>query len=482
MSMLKQIFVGRKEELKQLNSLLEKRSASLVVLRGRRRIGKSRLVEQFAQGHTFIRFSGIPPTKEVTAQEQREVFKQQLERSIACKTIKTNTGDWSYLFESLAKKTRTGRVIILFDEISWMGSVDPSFLGKLKNAWDREFNKNPKLILILCGSVSMWIEKNIVRSTGFFGRISHSLVLGELPLSDCQKFLEVQGFKGTVHESLKILSVTGGIPWYLEQIRPQWIADENIKNLCFRKNGILVEEYDLIFHDLFTKRSATYKKIIEGLARKPLELNDICELLSYQKSGVVSSYLEDLVQAGFVQRDYTWIPKTGKSSRLSHFRLSDNYLRFYLKYVDQHRGKIERDDFKETPLSTLPGWDSIMGFSFENLVLNNRTLLYQALNISPVDIVISNPFFQRKTTTQRGCQIDFLIQTRFNLLYVCEIKFSKRELKRSIIDEMKEKIARLSLPKGFACSPVLIHVNGVEEDVEDAAYFSHIVDFGRFLR
>lgn len=244
------------------------------------------------------------------------------------------------------------------------------------------------------------------------------MTLEELPLSDCNGLLEVQGFRGSEYEKFKLLSVIGGIPWYLEQIKPKLNADENIKNLCFKKDGILVNEFDLIFHNLFTRRSEIYKKIIEVLAKGPLEFNKIHENLNYPKSGVLSEYLADLISAGFISRDFTWHLKTGKDSLLSHFRLSDNYLRFYLKYVSHNRSKISRDEFNEISMSSLSGWDTIMGLQFENLVLKNRNLIKNILDVKPEDLVANNPFFQRKTSIQQGCQIDYLIQTRFNVLFV----------------------------------------------------------------
>lgn len=477
--MLETPFVGRKKEFKDLNLLISKKSASLVVVRGRRRIGKSRLIEEFAKGKKFLQFSGISPTDHVTAQAQRDVFAQQLGQQLGLPGLQA--ADWADLFTLLASQIREGRVIILFDEISWMGSKDPTFIGKLKNAWDMEFKKNSELILVLCGSVSTWIERNIIRSTAFFGRISLYLTLEELPLSDCNGLLEVQGFRGSEYEKFKLLSVIGGIPWYLEQIKPKLNADENIKNLCFKKDGILVNEFDLIFHDLFTRRSEIYKKIIEVLTKGPLEFNKIHENLNYPKSGVLSEYLADLISAGFISRDFTWHLKTGKDSRLSHFRLSDNYLRFYLKYVSHNRSKISRDEFNEISMSSLPGWDTIMGLQFENLVLKNRNLIKNILDVKPEDLVADNPFFQRKTSTQQGCQVDYLIQTRFNVLFVCEVKFSKREIKSDIIPEMKEKLNRLNILKGFASCPVLIHVNGVEDAVVESNYFTHIIDFSQLL-
>lgn len=472
-------FVGRKEELRDLRDLLLKKSASLIAVRGRRRIGKSRLIEEFSKDKKFIRFSGVPPLEGTTAQEQRDIFAKQLGNQFGIPGLKAE--DWSDLFTLLVNQTREGSVVILFDEISWMGSKDHHFLGKLKNAWDIEFKQNPNLLLVLCGSVSTWIEQNIIRNTAFFGRISLNLILEDLPLNDCNRLLELNGFRGSVLEKFKVLSVTGGIPWYIENIKSKKNADDNIKDLCFRKSGILFDEYDLIFHDLFTRRSDVYKKIIEALAKGPLEFNEIQSNIDYAKSGVLSEYLDDLIKAGFISRDFTWGLKTGNLSRLSQFRLSDNYLRFYLKYVEKNRQKILQGDFNDVSLSSLPEWNSIMGLQFENLVLKNRKKVKKVLGLKPEDIISDNPYFQRKTKSQDGCQIDYLIQTRHNVLFACEIKFSKNEIKSDIIHEMKDKMMRLNLPRGFSCSPVLIHVNGVSESVIEKDYFYQIIDFGDML-
>jgi uncharacterized protein len=473
------LFLGRKDELNELEALFNKKTASLVTMRGRRRVGKSRLIEEFSKGKTFFSFSGIPPEEGVTAQAQRDVFAQQLGAQIGLSGFQSQ--DWSDLFTLLARQTARGRVVILFDEISWMGSQDPTFLGKFKNAWDREFQKNPKLIFILCGSVSAWIDKNIISSTAFFGRISLYLTLDELPLHDSNELLKKQGFRGSVHETFKILSVMGGIPWYLNQIQPKLTADDNIKNLCFSKAGVLFNEFDLIFHDLFEKRSETYLPIVDLLAEGPLGFSQICDKLGYQKSGSISAYLDELMLSGFITRDYTWNLKSGKSSRLSHFRLSDNYLRFYIKFIKPNKPKILLNQFKETGIEVLPGWRSILGLQFENLVLKNRSKIWEKLGLKSTDIVMDNPFFQRKSEKTPGCQIDYLIQTRFNTVFAVEIKFAQRELKQDILEEMKDKLDRLVLPRRFSCWPVLIHVNGVHESVEDSGYFTEIINFGELL-
>lgn len=473
-------FLGRETELHELNKLLKKNSASLIVIQGRRRIGKSRLAEEFAKTHKFLQFSGIPATEKTTQQSQLDEFARQL--SIQTTLPEITADDWGKLFLLLSEQTKTGRVIILLDEITWMGSKDPDFLGKLKNAWDLYFKKNPKLILILCGSISAWIEKNILSSTGFLGRVSYRLNLEELPLKECKHFWGKVGTSISAYEKLKVLAVTGGIPRYLEELKPALSAEENIKDLCFTKGAPLLNEFNEMFSDLFSNRSATYKKIIHVLSAAPLEIKEICNELDIERSGFISEYLDDLVKSGFVTRDYTWSVKTGEASRLSHFRLSDNYIRFYLRYIDKNFEKIKNGDFTFKALSLLPNWKSIMGLQFENLVLKNRGYIKKCLGLKPEEIISDNPFFQRKTARNPGCQIDYLLQTTFKTLYVCEIKFRDQPIGLEAVHEMQAKIAAFKTPQGFSSRAVLIHVNGVTDNVIESQFFSAIINFGELLK
>lgn len=479
-AMKKLPFIGRIDELKRLERLTKKRSSSLVVIHGRRRIGKSRLIEEFGKKYRFLRFSGLPPVETTTQQTQREEFARNLSKKLKISVEQKN--DWGDLFSILAEATKQGRVIIVLDEISWMGSKDPYFLGKLKNAWDLEFKQNPELILILCGSVSSWIEENILSSTGFMGRLSLTLFLQELKLIECNQLLDELGFRGSEYDKFKILSITGGIPRYLEEVDPDLPAEANIQELCFKPSGILFHEFDDIFSDLFGKKSDIYKKIVTSLIGNPKELNEVLKEVPLSSDSHLNEYLQNLMRLGFIRRDYSWALKTGRESQLSRFRLSDNYLRFYLKYIEPNQAKITNDHFSYTPVSTLPAWDSIMGLQFENLVIASRELIWGQLPFSPADIVNDNPFFQRKTTRVKGCQVDYMIQTRFNNLFICEIKFSRNILGPHVIEEMKEKIARISLPRGFSCWPVLIHVNGVSDAILESNYFSQIIAFSTLLK
>ena len=363
-----------------------------------------------------------------------------------------------------------------------MSDKDPTFLGKIKNFWDTQLNKNNQLIFIVCSSASAWVEKNLLSSTGFVGRVSLTLTLEELPLPDCDKFWPKNI---SAYEKFKVLAVTGGIPKYLEEVNTKECAEENIKQLCFTNGGFLAEEFNRIFSDIFLRESVFYKKIVSVLSSGSKEQSEIqrevCGIRDNQHYGRIPEYLWELEEAGFIRRDHTWDISTGRDSKLSKYRLQDNYLRFYLKYIERNLPKIKRDAFVLKSLTSLPEWNSMLGFQFENLVLNNRKSIHKILGIKQEEIVSENPFFQRKTIRTPGCQIDYMIQTKFGSLYICEIKFSKREIDSSILNEMQTKISALKFPKGFSCRPVLIHVNGVSDDVVDSDYFAAIIDMGELL-
>lgn len=470
-------FIGRAKELESLKGLLRKKSASLVVIRGRRRIGKSRLAEEFASSSSFskaIILSGIPPQAGVTAEDQRAEFLRQLQEY---RLPIYRSDDWGNLFFDLAQECQKGRVLIVLDEITWMGSQDPTFLPKLKTAWDRYFKHNPQCVMILSGSNSAWISKNILSSTGFFGRVSLRLLLEELTLPECNMFWE--GTSGTIsaYEKFKILLVTGGVPRYLEELRPDLSSEANLQRLCFDSEGLLFREFDQIFHDLFQKQGPFYKQIVENLIDSPLSTTELAAKLDRSRGGDLSGALTELMESGFLARDFTWSIATGKKLESSRYRVRDNYLRFYLKYILPHKEQIESTHLQRFPL----GWASIMGVQFENLVLNNGFLVCKILGISPEDVVVANTYFQTSTARRKGCQIDYLIQTRFCYLYACEVKFRQGVIGKEVIEEVEEKLRRLQLPRGFSCRPVLIHVNGVSDDVIDSGYFARIIDLSDLL-
>ena len=473
-------FIGRSQELARLRELSDQKKTSLIALRGRRRIGKSRLAKESAQGKFFLSFSGLAPDESVTAQDQRNHFIEQL--CAQTQIPRPDGSDWYNLLLVLSQQISKKSSVILLDEISWMAMDDATFLPKLKSVWDDYFSAKNQLILILCSSVSSWIDKNIISSTGFFGRITETITLDELSLQESLELLQREGFRGSVFEKMMVLSITGGVPWYIEVLAKGRSINQSITRTCFSKDGILVSEFERIFHDLFGRRGEAYSKIIRVLLSGVLSYQEIADKEAYGSGGTLSEYLEDLVLAGFLAEDSTWSLKTGRLQKFKNYRLRDNYLRFYLKYIEPNLHKIQQNLFANSPLSSFKGFPSLMGLQFENLVLHNREIIYERLGIHRQDIVFANPYFQKTTNRQTACQIDFLIQTQLGVFYVCEIKLTTQTLGIGVIEEVKARIKALKIPRNAVAVPVLIYLGEVSEALEEADYFPRCIDMGPYFQ
>jgi len=472
-------FVGREWELNKLREFSQRKTAGLAVCRGRRRIGKSTLLEYFSTSccsdTKFVELYGLSPRENLENKSQLEHFGQLL--GINFNLPPFQLSDWNIAFDALSKLTEKGKTIILLDEVSWMAEKDKDFAGKLKGAWDTKFKKNDQLIMFLCGSVTTWIEENILKDKGFMGRVSLTLTLDELPLSDCNEFWNNNDLISS-HEKFKVLAVTGGIPRYLEEIHPNISAEENIKRLCFDKEGILFDEFEKIFQDIFDKRASDYRQIVQTLLGGSLEINEICAKLNISSSGTFINKLKQLCLSGFLTHDSVWNLQ-GKKTQTSKYRLKDNYIRFYLKYVEPKKSLIEKGLYEEIHIEQLPDWEQIMGLQFENIVLNHLKEIITRLKISSANIISAAPYFQKNTKRTKWCQIDLLIHTKYTL-YVCEIKF-KKQIGLEVLGEVMEKIVRLKIPKTLTVRPVLIYEGALSANIEKENFFSDLINMSDFL-
>ena len=167
--------------------------------------------------------------------------------------------------------------------------------------------------------------------------------------------------------------------------------------------------------------------------------------------------------------------------KISQYRISDNYIRFYTKYIKPVIPKVKNGQFNLSSLGSLPGWSSIIGLQIENLILNNRAGVLNLIGVYPDEVICDGPFFQRKTARIHGCQIDYLIQTKLGILYLCEIKFTRTTISTKIIKEVQEKINRLSVPKHLSIVPILLYIGNIQDDVLDSQFFGKVIDITGLL-
>jgi hypothetical protein len=197
-------------------------------------------------------------------------------------------------------------------------------------------------------------------------------------------------------------------------------------------------------------------------------------------SGAYSQTLDDLCKAGYVTREEGLNPLTGKTIRKARYRVSDNYVRFYLHYIEPRRAAIRRGLFEFSSVEQLQGLQAFFGFQFENLILNHVNDLFPLLGIDKSLVLSAFPYVQSATKRQRGCQIDLLIQTQRTLIVV-EIK-RKKEIGYEVVDDVSEKVSRLVHGKALSVRTALVYDGHLSPRVEADHFFDFIIAADKLLK
>ena len=473
-------FFGRDEIINRLAALWNKRVPSLVTCRGRRRIGKTTLIQQFANRSKarFIKLEGLKPKPKMSNADQLAAFASQL--ALQTQAERSVPVDWLSAFTRLEREiSDDGRTVVLLDEISWMAYYDVTFAGSLKVAWDNLFKRHRRLVLVVCGSVSSWIKDWIIDSGDFYGRRSLDIVVPELPLSECVNFWGPAARRIGMREMLDVLCVTGGVPRYLEEVDPSLSAADNLRNMFFIPHAPLAVDFDEMFTEVITEQPTFTARVLRSLVDGRKSVSDISRVLGMQRNGHISRALDRLEECGLISSDSSSNPETGEMAREKIYRLSDNHALFYLRYVEPLRESIDRDAYEFVSLDALPEWETTMGFAFENLVVNNFRTLAKFLHLGKAPVLYAAPFRKRGTEGNEGFQIDLAIRQR-RTLWVVEVK-RRRNIGREVIDEVETKARRLHVGRDVSLRRALVYDGNLAPIVETDGCFDALIRFGDLL-
>ena len=277
----------------------------------------------------------------------------------------------------------------------------------------------------------------------------------------------------STREKLDLLSVTGGVPKYLEEVRPSLSVDENVRRMCFMPNGILFREFDETFNQVFGRKAKVRGKVLRELVDRPQTVADIAAKGSALVCGAYSRTLEDLCRAGYVMRDAGLNPLSGRAIKRARFRVSDNYVRFYLHYIEPRRDAITRGLFEFSSVEQLPGLQVFYGLQFENLVLNHVSDLFPLLGLDKSLVFSAFPYVQAQTKRHSGCQIGLLIQTQRTLMVV-EIK-RRKEIGYEVVEEVAEKLKSLAYDRSLSVRTALVYDGRLSPRVEADRFFDFII-------
>lgn len=413
--------IGRKQEVKELNKLYNRNQAELVAIYGRRRVGKTYLVDETFDGRITFRHAGLSPAEENSRgllNLQLEHFYNSLELHGMEKCEKPKSWlDAFLLLEKFLQKIDDGsRQVVFLDELPWLDTPKSGFIRAFEAFWNTWGCHRKNLMVIVCGSANSWIQDKLINNHGgLYNRVTYEIKLSPFNLSECEEFYKSKAVKLSRYDITQSYMIFGGIPYYMGYVDGEMSLAQNVDRLFFKKNGILRDEYDRLFASVFVNPEAV-KSIVHLLYQRNsgYTRREITEKLGITDGGRLSRNLNALISGDFIIK---YVP-FGCKKREEHYKLIDPFCMFYLHFISNQKKVNEKYWQQNVTSSPVSIW---RGFAFENVCFNHVEQIKTALGISGV--ISENSAWSKKGDDEEGTQIDLLISRNDNVVNMCEIKY-----------------------------------------------------------
>lgn len=333
------MFIGREAELKFLEERYNSDKGELVVLYGRRRVGKTETLRQFCKGRPHLFFS----CRECTDKLQLKTFSEKLlKEKIPASAYISEFSDWEKAFRSITELPYGDkRKLVVIDEFPYMCKGNTSIPSILQNLWD-ELLKDENIMLILCGSAMSFIEKELLAEKNpLYGRATGIYKMTEMGFYDAAKFFPDY----SARDKVIAYSILGGIPHYLKQFDCTKSLEDNIKKNILSKGSALYSEVEFLLRQEL-RETPVYNSIIEAVALGNTKLNEISMKSLIDDTSKTSVYLKNLIELGIVEREFPVSASVKEKANTNKglYRITDNFFRFWYAFVFTNISELEGGD------------------------------------------------------------------------------------------------------------------------------------------
>lgn len=357
------MFIGREAELDFLKDRYNEPRGQLIVLYGRRRIGKTETLREFCKDKPHVFYSCTQSTDKV---QLAKFSKHLMKQNIPAKQYISEFADWESAFRSILELPYGDvKKLIVIDEFPYMCKGNKSIPSILQSLWDSEF-KDQNVMIILCGSAMSFIEKELLAEKNpLYGRATGIYKMTEMGFYDAAKFFPDY----TDKDKVLAYSILGGIPHYLLQFNPKQSVAENIRKNILRKGCVLYSEVDFLLHQEL-RETPVYNSIIEAVALGNTKLNEISQKSLIDDTSKTSVYLKNLMELGIVEREFSVDSKTKEKANANRgiYRLTDNFFRFWYTFGFASISQLEDGDVDGVyDFAIAPSLHEFASFAFEDV-------------------------------------------------------------------------------------------------------------------
>jgi len=453
--------IGRQKEIALLNKLCDTNNSKLVVVHGRRRIGKTYLINYMFKVNRddciFFEYTG---SDDQDADTQRLNFIEAIYDWFKVEPIKPIT-TWAEAFiflkrtieDECEQKNHTGKVVIFIDEVAWIDKHNKAgFLSAFGHFYNTYCQKKENIITILCGSNASWIKNKILKDTKgpLYQRVDLEIPMLPFTLKETKEYLiKEKKFDIDNKTATDIYMILGGVAKYLSFLDSSLSVSQNIDNLFFNISAPLFDEYDAIFKSLFYDKHAFHRQVIDILCSKQsgFTISELGVIIDKEQSDPTNKRLRnaivELIDTGFIVP----LNKLHNKTRETKYIISDPFCLFHYKWVRE----LSKNDIVSmknhfTNIVSSPSYIIWCGFVYETvmminieLYLHKRGLLALYKNVTYWQY-IANPDIE----DDKGAQIDMVIEYENNIYDIVECKYYNDEftITKEYADNLRHKVAK----------------------------------------
>ncbi len=428
------MFLGREQELADLEELYSENRFQLFILYGRRRVGKTTLLNEFCRNKNTIFYSAEQSNTKLNLDKFSElVFQHYGETSLSPFTT------WERALTYVRQRQGNQRLVLVFDEFPYLVRKNKALLSILQHLIDHQLQES-RLFIILCGSYMGFMEKDVLGSKSpIFGRRTGQLKLLPFPYQTSRRFLE--GY--SPEDQMKLYGAFGGTALYLSQIQPKESFETNIKRAFLRVTAYLYEEPMLLLHQE-VQEPGIYSAVIEAIASGYTKSNEIATKIGEEPAKCLK-YIHTLCQLGILYKETPFGEK--ETARKTIYGISDMMFRFWYRYVFANRTLLETgaaDIVWKQKIA--PDYSTYMGLAFEQ-VCREYLLAQNVQGKLPFLITNIGRWWGSDPKTRKATEIDLIASDGKSYLFG-ECKWRNEQTDLSVLKELQEKADAFSAKRG----------------------------------
>lgn len=451
--------VGRVQERRCLDRCDGSDKSELVCVYGRRRVGKTFLVEQTLG--PFFAFHVVGSKDAATSSQLREFGLELTDRG---DPNPNPPADWREAFNRLYKvitapdapRSPHGKAVVFIDEFPWFAKQRSDFLSAFSTFWNRRSTTGQKLLVVICGSATSWVIEHVLESAGdMAARVTESIFLKPFALAETKEYFDSRGFGWDERSLIETQMVFGGLPYFFSLMSPHQSLAQSIDRLCLRPRAQLRDE-TMILLESTMRRSRLYVELFALLAqhRYGVPKAEAMRLLGHSTNQFIKATAE-AVKCGYVHE----YKNLSKPQNPKYLMLVDPFILFHYRLIEPAHGDSPRSwaDF----VADQERYTAWRGNAFEIVCLQHVRQLKSALGIGGV---LTKEYPWASARKAGGAQVDLVIERADRIVNLCEMKFTDApyELTSAVEQELvrKREVFREETGTRLALKTVLVSAQG----------------------